>query len=119
MVRWARGRCRRRRRRAGRPGSRSCLVSSGAAAAAASEGCCLLLRGASLKSVLKYSVAQGKEEKGSEHSATVAFPRAFAIYNDRFELVLGQSMVYATNPYADQHYCLLFSFSSVTTRMFY
>ncbi|RLN01103.1 nuclear transcription factor Y subunit A-10-like [Panicum miliaceum] len=85
------------------------------AAAAASEGCCLLLRGASLKSVLKYSVAQGKEEKGSEHSATVAFPRAFAIYNDPFELVLGQSMVYATNPYADQHYGLLFSFSSGTT----
>jgi hypothetical protein len=40
-----------------------------------------------------WHLVSGKEEKGSEHSATVAFPRAFAIYNDRFELVLGQSMV--------------------------
>ncbi|CAN6335107.1 unnamed protein product [Urochloa humidicola] len=57
--------------------------------------------------VLKFSVAQGKVEKGSEHSATVAVQSPFAIYNGRFELGLGQSMVSANNPYADQHYGLL------------
>ncbi|CAL4897670.1 unnamed protein product [Urochloa decumbens] len=56
---------------------------------------------------LKFSVAQGKGEKGSEHSATVALESPFAIYNGRFDLGLGQSMVSANNPYADQHYGLL------------
>ncbi|KAF8762956.1 hypothetical protein HU200_008802 [Digitaria exilis] len=49
----------------------------------------------------------GKGEKGSEHAATVALPSPFAIYNGPFELGLGQSMVSANNPYADQHYGLL------------
>ncbi|TKW29611.1 hypothetical protein SEVIR_3G407100v4 [Setaria viridis] len=61
----------------------------------------------SLPEVLKFSVAQGKGEKGAEYSATVALPSPFAIYNGRFELGLGQSMVSANNPYADQHYGLL------------
>ncbi|CAL5092241.1 unnamed protein product [Urochloa decumbens] len=57
--------------------------------------------------VLKFSLAQGKGEKGSEHSATVAVQSPFSIYNGNFELGLGQSMVSANNPYADQHYGLL------------
>ncbi|CAN6339023.1 unnamed protein product [Urochloa humidicola] len=42
--------------------------------------------------VLKFSLAQGKGENGSEHSATVALQSPFAIYNGHFELGLGQSM---------------------------
>nr|CAB3466542.1 unnamed protein product [Digitaria exilis] len=61
----------------------------------------------SLPEVLRFSVPQGKGEKGSEHAATVALPSPFAIYNGPFELGLGQSMVSANNPYADQHYGLL------------
>jgi hypothetical protein len=38
----------------------------------------------------------GKGEKGAEHSATVALPSPFAIYNGCFELGLGQSMVRLT-----------------------
>ncbi|OEL14341.1 hypothetical protein BAE44_0024642 [Dichanthelium oligosanthes] len=60
-----------------------------------------------LPEVLKFSVAQGKGDKGSEHSATVALPSPFTIYNGRFEMGLGQSMVSANNPYADQHYGML------------
>ncbi|KAF8655672.1 hypothetical protein HU200_060991 [Digitaria exilis] len=68
----------------------------------------------SLPEVLRFSVPQGvlwhlvsgKGEKGSEHAATVALPSPVAIYNGPFELGLGQSMVSANNPYADQHYGL-------------
>ncbi|XP_062201762.1 nuclear transcription factor Y subunit A-10-like isoform X2 [Phragmites australis] len=60
-----------------------------------------------LPNVLKFSMAQGKGEKGSEHSASVALRSPFAIYNGHFELGLGQSMVSSNNPYADQHYGLL------------
>uniref|UniRef100_A0A0A9CZS6 Nuclear transcription factor Y subunit n=1 Tax=Arundo donax TaxID=35708 RepID=A0A0A9CZS6_ARUDO len=60
-----------------------------------------------LPGVLKFSMAQGKRGKGSEHSATVALQSPFAVYNGRFELGLGQSMVPSINPYADQHYGLL------------
>ncbi|KAG0521800.1 hypothetical protein BDA96_08G192700 [Sorghum bicolor] len=58
--------------------------------------------------LLNLSVAhQGKGKKGSEHSATVALQSPFAIYNGRFELGLGQSMISADNSYADQHYGLI------------
>ncbi|XP_066360073.1 nuclear transcription factor Y subunit A-10-like [Miscanthus floridulus] len=61
-----------------------------------------------LPELLNLSVAhQGKGKKGSEHSATVALQSPFAIYNGRFELGLGQSMISADNSYADQHYGLL------------
>lgn len=40
-----------------------------------------------------WHLVSGKGEKVSEHTATVALPSPFAIYNDRFELGLGQSMV--------------------------
>ncbi|XP_062204418.1 nuclear transcription factor Y subunit A-10-like isoform X2 [Phragmites australis] len=60
-----------------------------------------------LPEVLKFSMAQGKGENGSEHSATVALQSPFAIYNSHFELGHGQSMVSSNNPYADQHYGLL------------
>uniref|UniRef100_A0A0A9HEH1 Uncharacterized protein n=1 Tax=Arundo donax TaxID=35708 RepID=A0A0A9HEH1_ARUDO len=46
-----------------------------------------------LPDVLKFSMAQGKVGKGSEHSATVALQSPFTVYNGRFELGLGQSMV--------------------------
>ncbi|KAL6847183.1 hypothetical protein ACP4OV_023036 [Aristida adscensionis] len=58
---------------------------------------------------LKSSMAQGKGDKGSEHSAVVP-QSAFTIYNGRFELGINQSMAYqvsSDNPYVDQHYGLL------------
>ncbi|KAL6643740.1 hypothetical protein ACP70R_018506 [Stipagrostis hirtigluma subsp. patula] len=55
---------------------------------------------------LKLSMAQGKGDKGSEHSAIVP-QSAFTTYNGRFELGIGQSVVSSDNPYADQHYGLL------------
>jgi hypothetical protein len=40
-----------------------------------------------------WNLVSGKGEKGSEHSATVALPSPFVIYNGHFELGLGQSTV--------------------------
>ncbi|KAJ1266446.1 hypothetical protein BS78_08G152000 [Paspalum vaginatum] len=53
-----------------------------------------------------WHLTSGKGGKGSEHSATVALQSPFAIYNGRFELGLGQSMISANNLYTDQHYGL-------------
>ncbi|GJN35538.1 hypothetical protein PR202_gb24325 [Eleusine coracana subsp. coracana] len=55
----------------------------------------------------KFSMAQGKGEKGSDYSATVALQSPFSLYSGSFELGIGQSMVSSKNPYADQHYGLL------------
>ncbi|KAK3140267.1 hypothetical protein QOZ80_5AG0398390 [Eleusine coracana subsp. coracana] len=57
--------------------------------------------------VAKFSMAQGKGEKGSDYSATVALQSPFSLYSGSFELGVGQSMVSSENPYADQHYGLL------------
>uniref|UniRef100_A0A0D9Y1I7 Nuclear transcription factor Y subunit n=1 Tax=Leersia perrieri TaxID=77586 RepID=A0A0D9Y1I7_9ORYZ len=57
--------------------------------------------------VLNFSMVQGKGDKGSEHSTTIALQSPFAEYNGRFELGLGQSVVPSNYPYADQHYGLL------------
>jgi len=55
-------------------------------------------------------LVSGKGEKGSEHSASVALPSPFAIYNGHFELGLGQSTVSVNSPYVDQHCGLLSSY---------
>ncbi|KAL5223568.1 hypothetical protein ABZP36_010207 [Zizania latifolia] len=64
--------------------------------------------------ILKFSMAPGKGEKGSEHSTTIALQSLFEEYNDHFELGLGQSVVLSNYPYTDQHYGVLSPYGMIS-----